>query len=377
MRIAIFSCCTGGGHNSAARAVEEAAREAGHQADVVDFLKLSGPVCDRAFGQSYVDVVKKAPQLFGAVYKLGGKISDADRLSPVFAVNALLSGALEAYLSEKPADALVATHIYPADAFRFLRDRRGLAAPTVAVATDYTCIPFWEETRCDRYVLPSSAAVEEFAARGIPRDKLLPYGIPVGGRFSAPCPQGEARRELGLDRFARVYLIMGGSMGYGDLPDICDALLRRKRPEDGIVVICGGDGTLFAALQTRYGGVPSVRIVGYTPDVADYMAACDVLFTKPGGLSTTEAAVERVPIIHTFPIPGCETENLAYFTREGMSRTSDSPEGLAEAGVALASDPQARAEMRRRQEALIPTDAAAQVVGLLERLTAKKEPEDE
>lgn len=38
------------------------------------------------------------------------------------------------------------------------------------------------------------------------------------------------------------------------------------------------------------------------------MAAADVLFTKPGGLTTTEAAVKGIPIVHTRPIPGCETK---------------------------------------------------------------------
>ncbi|MFR7377325.1 MAG: hypothetical protein ACLUTZ_10315 [Oliverpabstia sp.] len=63
----------------------------------------------------------------------------------------------------------------------------------------------------------------------------------------------------------------------------------------------------------------NVKVLGYTDQVAAYMAACDVIFTKPGGLSSTEAAMMRIPMVHTNPIPGCETKNVEFFQKHGMS----------------------------------------------------------
>ena len=79
------------------------------------------------------------------------------------------------------------------------------------------------------------------------------------------------------------------------------------------------------------------------------MAAADVLFTKPGGLSSTEAAVRRVPLVHTDPIPGCETKNRAFFVSRGMSVTGAHQKELAEAGIS--SDRDARCPAKKQPSA--------------------------
>ena len=66
--------------------------------------------------------------------------------------------------------------------------------------------------------------------------------------------------------------------------------------------------------------LPGVKVIGFTSDMAEYMKAADLFVTKPGGLSSTEAAVCGIPLIHVAPIPGCETYNARFFSGCGMSR---------------------------------------------------------
>ena len=74
----------------------------------------------------------------------------------------------EEYLQENPVDAIVMPHLYPAETITYMR-RNGFALPlTVAVMTDYTCIPFWEETDCDYYITPHKKLHPEIIKRGIP-----------------------------------------------------------------------------------------------------------------------------------------------------------------------------------------------------------------
>ena len=75
-------------------------------------------------------------------------------------------------------------------------------------------------------------------------------------------------------------------------------------------------------LNQQFHGNKQVHILGYTNHVALYMDACDVIFTKPGGLTSTEALVKSIPLIHTAPIPGCETKNSSFFTEHGLSFAS-------------------------------------------------------
>ena len=75
---------------------------------------------------------------------------------------------------------------------------------------------------------------------------------------------------------------------------------------------------LYEKLQRKYAGDKQIQIIESTPQMADYMKACDLFITKPGGLSSTEAAVSGIPLVHISPIPGCEQRNAEYFLKHGM-----------------------------------------------------------
>lgn len=45
-------------------------------------------------------------------------------------------------------------HLYPAETVTYMKRKKMDLPPCIAIATDYTCIPFWEETECDYYIVP-------------------------------------------------------------------------------------------------------------------------------------------------------------------------------------------------------------------------------
>ena len=95
MKALILSCNTGGGHNSAARAIAEEMHDRGDEAYVLDYLGLAGEGVSRLVGDGYVQIVKKTPRLFGMVYKLGMVISRLMRRSPVYYVNGRMAKYLD------------------------------------------------------------------------------------------------------------------------------------------------------------------------------------------------------------------------------------------------------------------------------------------
>lgn len=113
---------------------------------------------------------------------------------------------------------------------------------------------------------------------------------------------------------------------------------------------------------------PDVHVLGYTSHVAVYMEACDVIFTKPGGLSSTEAAVKQIPIVHTAPIPGCETKNVEFFTSHGMSIGEKTIEKQIRAGQFLMRDENARVKMKKAQRENTNPRSGYEIVTLLEKL---------
>lgn len=371
MKVLILSCNTGGGHNAAASALKESLNFYHHEAEVLDLMSLGRKHTSALVGGAYVKLVSVFPAGFGALYQLGELVRKFPWKSPVYYANARLGNALADYIDQNHFNAVVTTHLYPAETLTWMKQKGRLTIPCVAVATDYACIPFWEETNCDYYVVPHKDLIPEFASCGIPEEKLLPLGIPVRPAFARPASKEDVRRHLGLPENAPLFLVMSGSMGFGKVHLLAHELVSRLENGEQAVIICGNNKKRMRSLRLQFHKNPNVHIIGFTRHVAEYMAATDVLFTKPGGLSSTEAAVRRVPLVHTDPIPGCETKNRAFFVSRGMSVTGAHQKELAEAGISLAHDDARQIAMRDAQRKNSHPQAGTSITHLLEKLVSE------
>ena len=74
MKVLILSCNTGGGHNSAAKAIKEIFDKKGHTCDITDVLAFGGQKASDLVCDAYIEIVKKTPNLFGKIYKMGNKV---------------------------------------------------------------------------------------------------------------------------------------------------------------------------------------------------------------------------------------------------------------------------------------------------------------
>lgn len=371
MKILILSCDTGEGHNSAGKAVKEAAELKGHTVEMLDMFLLSGKGTSHAVAGAYIGIVKHIPFFFGFLYKLGMLISSAKRKSPVYYANTLLGRKLAAYIEEQHFDLVVTPHLYPAETMTYMKKKGLLHIPAVAVGTDYTCIPFWEETNLDYYIIPHEDLIPEYVKRGVPKEKLLPYGIPVGQSFCSHQPENIARQQLHLPPDVPIFLVMSGSMGFGKLPFFAAELALRCHNKEHIVIICGNNTRAKKLLQREFRFHRRVHIIGYTTLVSAYMDACNVIYTKPGGLTSTEALVKNIPIVHTAPIPGCETANLKFFRTRHLSVSSKSLSKQIELGKILIENETLRKQMSDAQQKEGKPDAAMNIINLLERLQSE------
>jgi UDP-N-acetylglucosamine 2-epimerase len=360
MKVLLLSCNTGGGHNSAAKAIAEELLTHGEEAYVLDYLCLAGNGVSKLVGDGYVQIVKKTPLLFGLIYKLGMVISRLTRKSPVYYINGCMAKYLNSYLKEHPTDVLIMPHLYPAETVTYMK-RKGMDLPvTIAVMTDYTCIPFWEETDCDHYILPHEALRKSCIKKGIPNEKIQTFGIPVAKNCRLKISKEEARKKLGLELNQKYFLAAGGSMGAGDFIELIQRLVSRTDTEQ-ILAVCGNNRKAERKLKKKFKDESRVIVLGFTNQMPLYLSACDVVFTKPGGLTSTEAAVIGVPMIHTTPIPGCETVNRRFFMRAGLSWSALTLKGQVSKGIRLMNDVEAQKKMIERQAKQIHGDAAEQL----------------
>jgi len=368
MRVLILSCATGEGHNSAAKAICEHFQQRKIECKVENTLSLISPAVSQTASDIYVFSTRT--RLFKFLYNAGAIVSRNKSKSAVYFANKLYCGKLLEYIKEYNYDTIICTHLFPAEALTALIRSEELSATTIFVMTDYTCIPFMEETQLDYYIVPHEHLIEECVKKGIERNKLLPYGIPVEQTFytsqSKDLMRLECKQLLGekINENAKWFLIMSGSMGFGNLKDLVKQIIVECGMNAEIILVCGNNTKLQKTLTKEFGCNENITILGYTDKISALMDACDVLFTKPGGLSSTEAAAKQIPIIHTTPIPGCETRNAEFFHYHGMSYSSSDVQEQVKRALRLCDDIPYRNQMILSQKININPNSSEDILNI-------------
>lgn len=381
MKILILSCGTGGGHNDAGRGAAEALQARGHETVFLnEYLGMAGKQVDQLICSLYMNTVTRRPELFRAVYGLGRGVSSALHpagiQSPVYFLNAgKLARALGDLMKKETFDAVLMPHLYPAESMTALK-KRGFPLPvTIAIATDHTSIPFWEETDCDWYIVPDSDAQLDFERRGIPKEKIVPLGIPAPAAFAPPADRAALRAELGFSESKQYILLMSGSMGAGNIESFIFKLRYRMSDSMHLIAVCGKNEPLWEKLRLVYSGDSQVTVIGYLQDTARYMQACDLLFTKPGGLTTTESALCRIPTVLLPAISQCEGANLKAFLKARAACQGRTDDERIARGLKLLK-PENAARMRKAQEQMLPQNPGKSIAVFTERMVEKRDHSD-
>lgn len=366
----ILSCGTGGGHDAAGKAVFEEMKRRGHNAAMLNPYILKSKKLSGGIDKTYISTVQHAPRAFGVIYKIGDLYRKLPFRSPVYFVNRGMTDVMQEYFAENHVDIVIMPHLFPAEIMTNMK-KHGIEIPkTMFIATDYVCIPFTEETDCDAYVIPAPDLTSEFIGKGIPDEKIHPLGIPTSGSFLLQRTKEEEKQMLGLDMNKKYILIAGGSMGGGRIEKTIEELKTYilEQNDVAMIVICGSNRKLYEKLIEQ--AVPGMTVLNKTDKMASYMRACDLFITKPGGLSSTEAAVCQTPIIHTSTIPGCESCNAEYFSRHGMSVACDDSSLFLNKVDDLLNNQEMVEAMAACQEKYINRQAAGDICELAEKMTA-------
>ena len=372
MKILILSCNTGGGHNTAARAIKEVFDSCGDECEIKDALSFGGQFASDLVCDAYVEIVKKTPNLFGDFYALGNKLGAMNAASekirsPIYIVNKLYADDLEEYIRENKFNVVICTHIFPAEAMTHLRKRHNLNIPFYFVATDYYCCPMAEEITPDVYFVPHKDSIFTYKNKGISGKKLIPTGIPVSQRFVNSVDKATARAAVGILPEDKAFLLMSGSMGFGDVIETAHTILNNADEHFKVVAITGNNTDLFNEFKKEFADDSRLILLGFTDQVHVYMSACDILLTKPGGLSSTEAFVCGIPIVHTSPIPGCETENTQFFTEHHLSVRADSAKEAGRLATTLMNDDFLRNQIIQAQKQYKTGNAAKSIVEYIKK----------
>lgn len=329
MKILIMSVKAGYGHHSAAKAIIERFEKHGHTCVMLDIFEYINKKLGDLIQDGYLLSNKYLPTPYGKVYgALDKKNEPYEKYSPPVLASHITSKKLIGYVEEFNPDFVIGTHSFAGMIMTELADREIITCPTLGIVTDFTVHPFWESTLLDYYVTPSATLIYELGRKGIPAEKVLPIGIPVREQFSTRTDKSEARRKLGLADKPTV-LVMSGSMGYGNIKKTI-AEMDEFENDFQILCVCGSNKRVKAAIE-KCSWKKDIHIFGFVNNVYDMMDAADVVVTKPGGLTTSEAFAKGVPIITVNPLPGQEDRNEDFLVNSGAAIMVNKRYGISEA----------------------------------------------
>ncbi len=347
MRVLILTCNTGGGHNAVAAALAESFRRLGVSFDTADGLSFISQKASRFVSKWHTRFYRRYPKLYKAGYMSAENDAESnDRDNPVYRYMARGARRLDRAIQDGGYDAVVCVHVIPAMMMTELRRQHETGPVFCFVATDYTCSPTVGGCTPDICVIPHEELAEEFVSCGIARETLLAAGIPVRAVFRERGDRAAARSELALPPEGRHIVLMSGSIGCGPMADIAAELEKRMERGDFASVLCGSNRQMLYALRRR--GFRRVEAVGFTNRVHRYMDSADVLVSKPGGISITEAGTRGTPLLLADMVGGCETRNQEFFHARGWAETCQ-PEDMADAALALLDRPERRQALVAQQ----------------------------
>ena len=324
-KILISYASYGGGHLSAAKNIKEYIEENYKDTQVIlfDFMRYINKVIDKVSVKTYSKINKNIPWLWGKIY-YHTQDSIFERIFSLS--NKILSYKLARIFRLEKPDIIISTHFFSGHICSILKKNGKINSKIATVITDYGKDPYNEWVSGHEYMdyifVAHSGIKDTLIKKGVDENKIFDTGIPVSSKFLVKYDKKEILNLFNFSENKKNILFFGGGeMGLGKSKtiDIFDTLVK-EHPEFQIIAIAGKNDSLkksFEEIVNKYNLKNSVKILGFTDKIPELMHISDVVFTKPGGLTTTECLVSNLPIIIINPIPGQETENADFLENSG------------------------------------------------------------
>jgi processive 1,2-diacylglycerol beta-glucosyltransferase len=330
VRILIATVTAGGGHLQAAAALEEAwtTEHPSHEVKRVDLLDLVPKLQRKFYAEGYVKLIAHAPELYELFFNKTDnpkRLRELSKLRRRFAEHT--NRKFVRLLKQFAPDVVLCTHFLPLEVLGAIKGTRKDHHPfVVCVVTDFEAHALWMEPVVDLYCVAADETRARLIARKVEGERVAVTGIPIGARFSAPIDAAAVRRRVGLRDDLPTVLVLGGGFGMGPMAEILESLDSIER-EFQTVVVAGRNLALRRELAAHDRRHPT-HVLGFVSNMHEMMAVADLIISKPGGLTTSEALALGKPLFILNPIPGQETANSDFLFERGAAAKANRVEDV-------------------------------------------------
>jgi UDP-glucose 4-epimerase len=325
-KVLILTADIGEGHDLPARIIKADLEEEypGAEVEIENGLEAMGKLAATVLRNGSKLTFRWMPWLFDVQYWLITKFAPTRWLFHHIGYLTSGRGVLRMVERHEP-DAVISTYPGVTAVLGMLRENRRLEIPVQSAITDLAGLRYWAHPGVDLHYVTHPESIEEV-------EKLVGPGTvewarpPISRDFLMPRTRRDAREALDLPAHARMVLVSGGGWGVGDLEGAVKAALA---DEDTLVVcITGRNEAAREKLEQRFGGSEQVRVLGFTEQMSDWMAAADAMIHATAGLTVLEAHIRGCPVVSYGFSAGHLRANNAAFERFGLAEVARSEHEL-------------------------------------------------
>jgi processive 1,2-diacylglycerol beta-glucosyltransferase len=340
MKILVLAVPVGTGHMKAANAIMQAVNKIAPNATIrfENCFDWVFPLYGQVYTQIYDFAQKKALGLIKFFY--GGVGVESGSSEFMYKYHKLLADRFSDLIREEKPEDVLCTHFSPG--YFSALYKRDFGYKMGIVVTDYYVHPHWVNKEIDHYFIPHESLIEQVTSYGAKREQIFPYGIPIGLELEAGVNQAAARKRFGLSKNRISATIMGSRVFGGEWFEVTRELVDF---DYDFLVLCG-ENKEAAAQIGKLKGKSNLQVLGMVKRIHELIATTDILITKAGGITSTEAAQAGPVLLFANSIQGLEDKNEDFFIGHGAALRI-SKANARQVMADLLSDPSKMAQMRR------------------------------
>jgi len=341
-RILILTVSHGASHRRAANALRQALRESRPEliVEVVDALEYCARWF-RAYYSSYEIPLKYWPSLWGWIE---GIQHQSTSTGPRWLYRRGARPLFRFIRAFDPA-VLVATEVGICELAAMFKRESQASVPLVGLELmDFN--QAWVQPEVDLYLATHEDLAAELEAAGAPGAKIVTCGQPIDLSFARLPERATVRAELGIQHDAPLLLFLFGGTGLGKPRQIVGELRKVTRSFQA-AFITGKNRRLEDQVRELTQDIRDSRVLGWVENMNAWMVAADLVVSKPGGSTLTEAFACGLPILAFDPLPGNEGRICGWIEKWKVGYWVRRAEDLAPVIERLLTHP---AELQRLRE---------------------------
>lgn len=316
------------GHHSATIAIEKALRTMSPEMEILNInaFNYTNPISEKIINRVYMGVIKRTPQIWDYLYDNPKVVKKIESIKA--AVHKFNSPKLKNLFDRFKPTVVLCTQAFPCGMVADFKKTYNSSLPLVAVLTDYVPHSYWVYDTVNFYVTPSIEVSGRLMEKGVEEERIKTLGIPFDPKFNQPVEKERVYLKLKLNSQLPTILIMGGGQGLGPIKSIIKSLEKVKKDFQEIIVT-GTNEKLYKSLKRKIKKYKKkILLFKYVDNINELMSICDIIVTKPGGITTAEALAKKIPMVIIKPLPGQEASNTEYLIGKEAACKVETPEEI-------------------------------------------------